>query len=638
MTDMANLSDALVILKPDVLSGPFAHCDRAVARDTVRGLLSVYTVDDTEPFEIDSSHGAVVWARHNIDRKVRARDWYVDTLREPHLRLPALRALLISSTLAGDRPIATTELVRIVIGALGFRCVVAQRRRCTYRDFLGLYADNTHFTRLAGSLRDYLVDKDIVVEQYEGDQELSSLHIFKEMIRRVVRYPTTHYDAVENLLHVSDPGSRDWEFFAEIVRREDLPMATQPPVVVLCKWRAEMVSALVAAGADVYLVVDRADLARTDFDDSLLAEVRGVYRIGEFDSIEEITAVAADLTVRGVVVDHVMSLSEDAQLGAGHLRLLVGGEDREPLAAAGARDKRLMKHLVGRAGVRVTEWASLLPGQPVDDVGFPAVVKPVYGFGTMNTVRVDSADELGAVVAGLPELPRLKSDHLIVERFVDGRELHIDALWYQGEPLFLLASAYRVPRLAHVEGIGGQHRVHTGDGSYVLDRGQHADLHERLMAMHRSVNKALGITTAVTHLEVFDTPSGELVFSEIACRMGGGWVADIVGVYFGRSIYDTLASGLLTGDVGEPKPPFPHLGVAHLRPARGGTITAMPTDEQLRDTPGVVSWRRMKQVGDPVAFANAMDWCLFVVIGANTEAELHKVTEDIETALVIEAG
>ena len=33
------------------------------------------------------------------------------------------------------------------------------------------------------------------------------------MVRRVVRYPTTHYDAVENLLHVSDPGAADWTYF-----------------------------------------------------------------------------------------------------------------------------------------------------------------------------------------------------------------------------------------------------------------------------------------------------------------------------------------------------------------------------------------------------------------------------------------
>ena len=210
------VSDALLILKPDILSGSFAACGADAARDTVRGLISVYSDETPGAYELATSPGAVTWAIRNIDRKVAARSWYVRTLTDADLRLAALRALL-DTDLAGPGPIATAELVRVVVGALGFRETAAERRLCTQRDFLGLYADNTHFTRLAGSLRDYLVGQEIVVSHYAGVQELSTLHIFKEMVRRVVRYPTTHYDAVENLLHVSDPGSRDWLFFAEVV-------------------------------------------------------------------------------------------------------------------------------------------------------------------------------------------------------------------------------------------------------------------------------------------------------------------------------------------------------------------------------------------------------------------------------------
>ncbi|WP_159038101.1 hypothetical protein [Streptomyces sp. WM6386] len=42
------------------------------------------------------------------------------------------------------------------------------------------------------------------------------------MVRRVVRYPTSHYDALENLLHVSDPGATDWAYFeGTLTRRAD---------------------------------------------------------------------------------------------------------------------------------------------------------------------------------------------------------------------------------------------------------------------------------------------------------------------------------------------------------------------------------------------------------------------------------
>ncbi|MFF1900022.1 hypothetical protein [Streptomyces sp. NPDC058206] len=210
---------ALLLLKPDILAGPYARCDAALSRDAVRGFLSVYesaasSAGPGADYEVATSERAVTWALSNIERKIRARDWYVRTVHEPELRLAALRDLLTGPVLnAGDGTVRTADLVLGVAEALGFTAAERRRMVCTRRDYLGLYADNTHFTRLAGSLRDYLVDQEVEIVRYEGQQELSTLHIFKEMVRRVVRYPTTHYDAVENLLHVSDPGAPDWTYF-----------------------------------------------------------------------------------------------------------------------------------------------------------------------------------------------------------------------------------------------------------------------------------------------------------------------------------------------------------------------------------------------------------------------------------------
>lgn len=205
------MNAALLILKPDVLTGPFARCSGALARDTVRGLLTVY--GDDLAFEVPTTAGAVKWALSNIDRKADKRAWYVKTLHNEDAHLAALRDLVDDF----DEDVSVAELVLRVTNALGFTESHRTRKVCTRRDFLGLYADNTHFTRLAGSLHGYLVGNEIEVVLLDGGQELTSLHIFKEMLRRVVRYPTTHYDAVENLVHVSDPGARDWTYFAEVV-------------------------------------------------------------------------------------------------------------------------------------------------------------------------------------------------------------------------------------------------------------------------------------------------------------------------------------------------------------------------------------------------------------------------------------
>jgi hypothetical protein len=217
--------DALLILKPDVLAGPFASCPPALARDAVRGLAAVYD-RPAGPYEVDTTAGAVAWALRNVRRKAAQRPWYALTLDDPPARLRALAALLDTGPLTTGAPsVPVASLVEAVLPALGYTVRSRVGRVCSHRDFLGLYGDNTHYTRLAGSLRDYLVGQRIEVLLLHGRQELTALHVFKEVLRRVVRYPTTHYDAVQNLVHVADPGAGDWAYFAATL---DEPAADEP--------------------------------------------------------------------------------------------------------------------------------------------------------------------------------------------------------------------------------------------------------------------------------------------------------------------------------------------------------------------------------------------------------------------------
>ncbi|WP_433544883.1 ATP-grasp domain-containing protein [Streptomyces sp. CA-294286] len=429
-------------------------------------------------------------------------------------------------------------------------------------------------------------------------------------------------------------------------------IAEDGPVVVLCKWRPDMVRALLAATPHLHLVLEQSELATAAASPELTAAARSVHRVSRIDSVEELTGVAVDLAVRGIGVDQVLSFSEDGQLAAGQLRALLGCGGASAQMRAGVRDKRMMKHLVAAAGVPVTEWASLptdvtfADGDTSPDVGFPAIVKPAFGFGTMSTTRVENAGEIATVLRGLAKPDRLASGHLILERFVSGRELHIDALWREGKPLFLTVSAYYVPRLDHVATDGAAHEAPPGrDGSYILAPEDHPELYERIHAMHTSVNEALGIDTAVTHLEVFETPAGDLVFSEIATRIGGGWIPDMLTARLGRSVFDTVANGLLYGDTAYGGPagadadavPAPrHIGALHLRPAHAGTVTGLPTGEQIEAVDGVLGWRLMKKVGDRVGFSHAMDWCLMVVVGAGTTEEFEAALDRVETELTIE--
>lgn len=414
---------------------------------------------------------------------------------------------------------------------------------------------------------------------------------------------------------------------------EPVSMPAQP-LIVVCKWRPEIIAAVLEATPNLILVLDESDMSKAD--DQLCAAAREVHRIGSFDSIEEVTGVAVDLAVRGVRPDRVLCFAEDGQLGAGRLRSLLGlGGARGPLVDAAIRDKRMMKQLVAAAGVPVADWWSLPVGSDLDNVDaieYPAVVKPAYGFGTMRTARVEDAAALRRVLADADDTGRLQSRHCIAERFVEGRELHVDALWCGGKPLFLTVSAYDVPRLAVLDAPGRGPR----DGSVLLPPERHPELYERLTAMNAEVCGALAIEDSPTHMEVFATEDGELVFSEIATRLGGGWIPAMLTAHLGSDVYRATVDGLLFGHAPAPAPARRHIGALHLRPERAGTITGMPDDAAIAAVEGVLDWKRLKGIGDAFGFDHAMDWCLLVIVGADTAEDLEAAARRAEERITIE--
>jgi hypothetical protein len=48
----------------------------------------------------------------------------------------------------------------------------------------------------------------------------------------------------------------------------------------------------------------------------------------------------------------------------------------------------------------------------------------------------------------------------------------------------------------------------------------------------------------------------------------------------------------------------------------------MPTDDELAAFPGVLGWRRVRDVGETVRQVRSSDWFLHVTIGADSAEEL----------------
>ncbi|MCA1221465.1 ATP-grasp domain-containing protein [Streptomyces sp. 8L] len=404
--------------------------------------------------------------------------------------------------------------------------------------------------------------------------------------------------------------------------------------VVLCKWQPELARELLER-VRVHVVLDAYDVAHGGVEEDLLAKAATVHRVSSFDALEELATVAVSIRLQDPAVARVVSFTEFSQLGGGYLAEVLGVGAPAITSVAG-RDKRLMKQLVAAAGVATAQFHSL--PDPADDtavaalaarLSFPVVVKPAAGFGTMSTVRADSPAEFRELCRSFSYEPALASRQLVVESFVEGEELHVDAYWGTNGPQFLFISRYFAPRLAVQRGECAQ------DGGELLAPEEHPELYAAMEPFTARVMEGLGVTETMIHLEVFRQPDGRIVFSELATRVGGGWIPGLVSQGLGRSIWTVLADLAVDGRTAPPRPVARYIGMVHLRPDAPGRIVHIPSAAEVLAVPGVVHAQVWPAVSDVLAMRHPSEWVVFAFLAADTREGLDALINELPRQLTV---
>ena len=192
------------------------------------------------------------------------------------------------------------------------------------------------------------------------------------------------------------------------------------------------------------------------------------------------------------------------------------------------RDKIEMKKKVMQAGLKVPEF---IRAQNVLDVlqfieqhGYPIIIKPVNGAGTVNVNLIRDETQLNEF------LDKNQIENLDVETYIDGKLYHVDGLIYDGEVKFIWPHAYNSESTLGFA--SGNHM-----GSYMLDKDR--PITQRLITFTKAVLKALEAPALATfHCEVFHSTDDELVLCEIACRLGGGRIVPVLDAAFGVNLYE----------------------------------------------------------------------------------------------------
>jgi hypothetical protein len=219
-------------------------------------------------------------------------------------------------------------------------------------------------------------------------------------------------------------------------------------------------------------------------------------------------------------MERVVCLWEPGVLLAAKVREALGVEGMTLEEAIPFRNKDAMKEKVAAAGIRTPRHRAAASAVEVRDaamyIGFPVIVKPIAGAGSMDTYRANDLAELDAAIAKMGHIEEVN-----VEEFVDGEEFTFDTICIDGMIAYHNISYYRPRPLAF------RSTEWISPMTYCL-----RDVDDpRLaggVAMGKAVLEALGFQNGFTHMEWYLKENGEAVFGEIAARPPGATTVDLM--------------------------------------------------------------------------------------------------------------
>ncbi|MDH3270779.1 MAG: ATP-grasp domain-containing protein [Gemmatimonadota bacterium] len=240
-----------------------------------------------------------------------------------------------------------------------------------------------------------------------------------------------------------------------------------------------------------------------------------------------------------VRIDRVECLWEPYMLLAARIRETLGLPGMTVQQTVPFRDKEVMKRVLDAAGIRTPHHYSATTSAQVveaaEAVGYPLIVKPIAGAGSENTYRIESREQLDAI------LPSLRSvTEVSVEEFVEGDDMTYETICVDGRIEHYSIGTY-IPRALDMktnEWISPITLVYRDPDDEALAAGK---------AMGEEVLKALDFQTGYTHMEWYRTSEGEAIFGEIGGRPPGAYLVDLINYASDIDTYTGWAEAVVHG-------------------------------------------------------------------------------------------
>jgi len=273
------------------------------------------------------------------------------------------------------------------------------------------------------------------------------------------------------------------------------------------------------------------------------------------DAVEEVVTTPPGLTreqvlntvtwmARGRRFDRIVALDEFDQETAGQLREHMRIPGMGVTTTAFYRDKLAMRIGARDSGFLVPPFCRVLNYDQLraymDEVSPPWLLKPRSEASSVGIRKIEEPEQLWRALDELGD----RQSHFILEKFVPGDIFHVDSIVSERKVVFSVVHQYGRPPMQLMQG-GGVFSTRT------VDRAG-SDWKE-LTEMNAALAPSLGMVRGITHAEYIRAHAdGRYYFLEIAARVGGAFIADLVETATGVNLWREWARIEVSNLRGEP--------------------------------------------------------------------------------------
>src|SRR6266568_3671552 len=225
------------------------------------------------------------------------------------------------------------------------------------------------------------------------------------------------------------------------------------------------------------------------------------------------------------------------------------------------RDKLAMSIKARDGGITVPEFVPAINDEEIREylnrVPPPWVLKPRSDVSAIGIRKLESAEEVWSTIEDLNkrEALRERASYHVLAQFIPGEVFHVDSLVANGRVVFAGVNKYGRPPL----------QVAHGGGAYISQTIPHDSADKKkLSEINRRLIKAMRMQTGATHAEFIKSDAdGDFYFLEIAARVGGAYIADVLEAASGINLWHEWAKLEVSDSAGRTrlKPRKEHAGI-----------------------------------------------------------------------------